>query len=350
MAKKKKRAEMKPWCWYCDREFEDEKVLINHQKAKHFKCNSCGKKLNTVGGLSVHMGQVHKENLTTVPNALPGREGVDLEIFGMEGIPEADLQAHIDQLEGNNNANKRGRMDSGPVNAETLKKQLEAFKQQQQLINSGQVPSPFGFPPFPGMPGAPPPGQFPPGPPRPGFPGAPGPYQQQPGYLPQAPYGQQPQFGLPPRPGGPPPFMPQQGYPQYPPRPGMPVPPGPPGPGYGPPPQQWGAGPSGAPPYGAPAYAPPPFTGPPPGMSPYGAPPGPPASMAQPGYGPPPVSAAQVSYPIASGATDTSLDAGAAGQAEFSGQRVGDSYIVYPDNDVSMEEKRARNPKYVVDE
>ena len=34
---KKKRKEIKPWCWYCDREFDDDKILINHQKAKHFK-------------------------------------------------------------------------------------------------------------------------------------------------------------------------------------------------------------------------------------------------------------------------------------------------------------------------
>ena len=24
----------KPWCFYCDREFDDEKILIQHQKAK----------------------------------------------------------------------------------------------------------------------------------------------------------------------------------------------------------------------------------------------------------------------------------------------------------------------------
>jgi len=48
------------WCWYCDREFEDEKVLIEHQKAKHFKCSFCPRRLNTAGGLAVHLGQVHK--------------------------------------------------------------------------------------------------------------------------------------------------------------------------------------------------------------------------------------------------------------------------------------------------
>ena len=35
-------------------------VLIQHQKAKHFKCPHCPRRLNTAGGLAVHLGQVHK--------------------------------------------------------------------------------------------------------------------------------------------------------------------------------------------------------------------------------------------------------------------------------------------------
>lgn len=40
------------------------------------------------------MSQVHKEQLTEIENALPNRAGIDVEIFGMEGIPEDVLQAH----------------------------------------------------------------------------------------------------------------------------------------------------------------------------------------------------------------------------------------------------------------
>lgn len=40
------------------------------------------------------MSQVHKENLTAVDNALPNRAGLDIEIFGMEGIPEDIVQQH----------------------------------------------------------------------------------------------------------------------------------------------------------------------------------------------------------------------------------------------------------------
>lgn len=38
--------------------------------------------------------QVHKENVSHVPNAVPGRDNIEVEIFGMEGIPEADRIAH----------------------------------------------------------------------------------------------------------------------------------------------------------------------------------------------------------------------------------------------------------------
>lgn len=33
-----------------------------------------------------------------VPNALPGRTNIELEIYGMEGIPEADAKEHERQL------------------------------------------------------------------------------------------------------------------------------------------------------------------------------------------------------------------------------------------------------------
>ena len=75
---------------YCNREFDDEKVLIYHQKAKHFKCHICHKKLYTAPGLAIHCSQVHKEEIKDVPNALPGRNNLEVEIYGMEGIPQED--------------------------------------------------------------------------------------------------------------------------------------------------------------------------------------------------------------------------------------------------------------------
>ncbi|XP_057416968.1 protein SUPPRESSOR OF FRI 4 isoform X2 [Lotus japonicus] len=99
MGKKKKRVSSKVWCYYCDREFDDEKILVQHQKAKHFKCHVCHKKLSTAGGMSIHVLQVHKESVTKVPNAKPGRESTDIEIYGMQGIPPDELAAHYGEEE-----------------------------------------------------------------------------------------------------------------------------------------------------------------------------------------------------------------------------------------------------------
>ncbi|TKA67532.1 hypothetical protein B0A55_08461 [Friedmanniomyces simplex] len=88
----------RPWCYYCERDFDDIKILISHQRAKHFKCERCNRRLNTIGGLHVHMSQVHKETLTVVENALEHRNEVKPEIFAMEGIPEDILNAHKQRI------------------------------------------------------------------------------------------------------------------------------------------------------------------------------------------------------------------------------------------------------------
>ncbi|KAF8411293.1 hypothetical protein HHK36_003840 [Tetracentron sinense] len=92
--KKKKKRSSKVWCYYCDREFDDEKILVQHQKARHFKCLVCHKKLSTAGGMAIHVLQVHKEIITKVPNAKPDRESTEIEIFGMQGIPPDVLATH----------------------------------------------------------------------------------------------------------------------------------------------------------------------------------------------------------------------------------------------------------------
>lgn len=73
-------------------------MLINHQKAKHFKCHYCHKKLNTGSGLVIHIAQLHKETIFKVPNAIEGRDTPELEIYGMMGVPLEDLQKHREGL------------------------------------------------------------------------------------------------------------------------------------------------------------------------------------------------------------------------------------------------------------
>ena len=48
---------------YCERKFVDERVLVMHQKARHFKCDMCMKKLGSAIGLAVHQHQMHNKQL-----------------------------------------------------------------------------------------------------------------------------------------------------------------------------------------------------------------------------------------------------------------------------------------------
>lgn len=209
---RKKKKPMKPWCWYCNREFDDEKILIQHQKAKHFKCHICHKKLYTGPGLAIHCMQVHKENIDKVPNALPGRHDIEIEIYGMEGIPEKDLVDHAQK------ANEQKR------------------KEKEMEQSGGTNPSDAGpsttVPPMGMPPGMPPMGGMPPGPPgmQQRMPG------MQPGMMPGMPPMPMPGMpgmppGMPGMPPGMPPFpmppMGMHGMPPMPPgmfghRPGMP--------------------------------------------------------------------------------------------------------------------------------
>ncbi|OAY83085.1 protein SUPPRESSOR OF FRI 4 isoform X2 [Ananas comosus] len=130
MGKKKKRVE-KFWCYYCDREFDDEKILVQHQKAKHFKCHVCHKKLSTASGMAIHVLQVHKETVTKVPNAKPDRDSTEIEIFGMQGIPPEILAAHYGEDE--DSSAKMAKLEVPPGRLAT-----------------GVVPSPgIGYPPLP---------------------------------------------------------------------------------------------------------------------------------------------------------------------------------------------------------
>jgi len=111
---RKKKKQTKPWCWYCNREFDDEKILIQHQKAKHFKCHICHKKLYTGPGLSIHCMQVHKETIDKVPNSLPNRNNIEIEIYGMEGIPPEDAKEHERQKAGGGGGIVTAEDDDGP--------------------------------------------------------------------------------------------------------------------------------------------------------------------------------------------------------------------------------------------
>eukprot|EP00951_Prasinocladus_malaysianus_P047451 scaffold650509_cov48-Prasinocladus_malaysianus.AAC.1 len=57
---KREYEEVKIFCFYCERQFRDEETLLEHQRAKHFRCEVCNKKLSTAKGLATHCNQVHR--------------------------------------------------------------------------------------------------------------------------------------------------------------------------------------------------------------------------------------------------------------------------------------------------
>lgn len=130
----------RPWCYYCERDFDDLKILISHQRAKHYKCEQCGRRLNTAGGLSVHMSQVHKEQLLTIQNTLPNRTDVSVEIFGMEGIPQDVLEQHKQRITSEyfrNVAERRaqtGNPPPGTVQAGAKKPKIETAEELQKRL------------------------------------------------------------------------------------------------------------------------------------------------------------------------------------------------------------------------
>jgi hypothetical protein len=83
---------LKPFCYYCDRDFDDEFVLHQHQKARHFSCHACHKKFSTAASMATHVLQVHKEQVLKVPNAKAGRDAIELDVFGMDGVPQSLIE------------------------------------------------------------------------------------------------------------------------------------------------------------------------------------------------------------------------------------------------------------------
>ncbi|DBA88092.1 TPA: hypothetical protein ACH3X2_005090 [Trebouxia sp. C0005] len=174
--KKKREEETVTFCYYCDRIFSDETTLIQHQKARHYKCSTCHKKLNTIQGLAIHCSQVHKINVEAVPNAMPGRDSVNVEIFGMAGVPEGAAPGVTVPVEDESDA-KRAATGQGITTPSILAPGYPTPTARAAYPPQYSAPPPYGYPPA-GMlpPGMPPPGYMHPGmpphvyPPRPGQP------------------------------------------------------------------------------------------------------------------------------------------------------------------------------------
>lgn len=326
--KKKREEETVTFCYYCDRIFSDETTLIQHQKARHYKCSTCHKKLNTIQGLAIHCSQVHKINVEAVPNAMPGRDSVSIEIFGMAGVPEGAAPGVTVPVEDESDA-KRAATGQGITTPSMLAPGYPAPTAQAAYPPQYSVPPPYGYPPA---------GMLPPGMPPPGY--------MRPGMPPHM---------FPPRPGQPPMSMPPMRPPPGMPLPGQPMPLQGPG-GTSMPPQ------NGQPAYTLPGHTPTSAPGAGQPLFPIGAAPAAAGSLqpqpgGQPqvmGAGPPggslfPINVQDIgTRPAIATHPGTGLqqpaDHNSVGEASVA--TAGEADLVWQEENVSMEERRAQMSKY----
>lgn len=91
------------WCYYCDTRHEDEYKLIQHQRSKHFLCRLCdpnayGRNCLSLSGLVSHTRRSHRKEIKEVPNAVEGRESLEVEVSAMNGIPQEALDEFNSRL------------------------------------------------------------------------------------------------------------------------------------------------------------------------------------------------------------------------------------------------------------
>ncbi|KAL0229429.1 hypothetical protein GEMRC1_014046 [Eukaryota sp. GEM-RC1] len=127
---RRKKIVLRPFCYYCNRIFHDESVLLNHQRARHFKCTVCKKKTQNAPGLKKHYDQQHREKLTRVPHSLKSRgTDPDIRIVAMDGVP-GDIKHPLDD------GSKRIRRRLGGFDPSTMQLPLPV---QQPTIQSDSV-------------------------------------------------------------------------------------------------------------------------------------------------------------------------------------------------------------------
>jgi hypothetical protein len=88
--------------------------------------------------------QVHKEQIDKVPNSLPNRSNIEIEIYGLEGIPAEDLKNHEKQK----NGNKSDSDDDEPASKKNkLDPQIAAqMTMPPQMMMPNMVPNMAQFP------------------------------------------------------------------------------------------------------------------------------------------------------------------------------------------------------------
>lgn len=81
--------------------------------------------------------QVHKEAIDKVPNSLPNRSNIEIEIYGMEGIPAQDLKDHERQKSGNGSVGGGNKSESDDDEPSAKKNKIDSMA---SAPTTGQLP------------------------------------------------------------------------------------------------------------------------------------------------------------------------------------------------------------------
>jgi len=141
MGRKKKPIRPIIFCYYCDRLFDNEGVLIQHQRSKHFKCPRCAKRVSTAHGMKVHVFQVHMRTIDSVPAAKEGRDSFDIIIIGMDGVPQEIIEQRRIKLYGQSALKKQKieqQMMPTTINGVQLPGARQFYRHYGQVAMSGQ--------------------------------------------------------------------------------------------------------------------------------------------------------------------------------------------------------------------
>ncbi len=141
--KSKFRISLKPFCYYCDKQFNNESILYQHQKAKHFGCTECRKRCSTGPSLSDHVRKVHNHEIYVIPNAIHGRNSIEMAIYGMDGVPMSliDYKLKLKAEEKKKKLNKKGEiLELDPdMDARKLKKKEKIFSQDTNVYYNPNI-------------------------------------------------------------------------------------------------------------------------------------------------------------------------------------------------------------------
>ena len=85
--KKRPYSSIKPFCYDCDKEFNNELILHQHHKARQFNCAKFKERFSTSHALETHELQIHRWSLKYVPKAKARRDSFDISIYGMDRVP-----------------------------------------------------------------------------------------------------------------------------------------------------------------------------------------------------------------------------------------------------------------------